>query len=566
MKKEFITTVLCFGIILFGSLFASAATRTVDTSADNAALTACTAAVNDCSLRGAISGAASGDTINFDTGIFSTQQTITLSGGRLNVTRNLTILGPGANLLTLSGNNAVQVFETGNGVNFNISDVTIAFGFGDGGAIRNFLGGGTVTVTNCVITGNRGLHAGGIRNVQGTVIVINSTVSNNMATISGGGGILNESSLIVINSTISGNSVALSSNGTGAGIRTNGPTTIVSSTITNNTGAGSNNASGVFSSVGGVIVRNSIIAGNVNNATVPDVWGGFVSRGNNLVGNASSSSGFNQASDLKGTSSSLLNPNLAPLGNYGGVLETHAPLSNSQALNAGNDCVLTLDGCGDNNQDITTDQRGIPRKIGSAVDIGSFEQNITFNQSTLPRGYLNVFYSQTLTVTRQMSLAGFAYVNSRLPDSIAPFTFSIIPIAGQHLPPGLTLAPDGTISGTPSLTGIYAFTVKATDTDGMSGAAQHTIQITAVPTAAGVWVSGRVLTPDGRGLRNAAVILTDASGRVRATRTTTFGYYRFENVAAGETYVFEVRSKRYHFAPQVVTVTEDLSDLNFTAQ
>jgi len=86
------------------------------------------------------------------------------------------------------------------------------------------------------------------------------------------------------------------------------------------------------------------------------------------------------------------------------------------------------------------------------------------------------------------------------------------------------------------------------------------------PTAAGVTVAGRVLTPTGRGLTSATVLLTDAFGNTRTTRTSTFGYYRFEEVEAGQTYIFSVRSKRYQFAPQVIAVNEDMEDLNFTAQ
>jgi hypothetical protein len=87
----------------------------------------------------------------------------------------------------------------------------------------------------------------------------------------------------------------------------------------------------------------------------------------------------------------------------------------------------------------------------------------------------------------------------------------------------------------------------------------------AAPTAASVGVAGRVLAPTGRGLSNTTVLLTDASGAARAARTNSFGYYRFEDVAAGQTYVFNVRSKRYQFAPQVVNLMEDLNELDFTA-
>ncbi len=87
-----------------------------------------------------------------------------------------------------------------------------------------------------------------------------------------------------------------------------------------------------------------------------------------------------------------------------------------------------------------------------------------------------------------------------------------------------------------------------------------------VVTAANVSVSGRVLTPDGRGLRNAMLLMIDSNGTTRSSRTTTFGYFRFNDVEVGETYIFQVQSKQFSFAPQVISINEDLTELNFTAQ
>jgi alpha-tubulin suppressor-like RCC1 family protein len=84
------------------------------------------------------------------------------------------------------------------------------------------------------------------------------------------------------------------------------------------------------------------------------------------------------------------------------------------------------------------------------------------------------------------------------------------------------------------------------------------------PTAANVSISGRVLVGDGAGLRNAVVLLTDSSGNSRQAITSSFGYYRFDNVTVGETYFISVRSKRYFFETQTLFVTDDVEDLNFT--
>jgi len=85
------------------------------------------------------------------------------------------------------------------------------------------------------------------------------------------------------------------------------------------------------------------------------------------------------------------------------------------------------------------------------------------------------------------------------------------------------------------------------------------------PTAAPVSVSGRVLTMDGGGLRNARVTLTDAQGVSRTVLSGKFGAFRFADVAAGETYIINVGSRRYVFQPQILFAVGDLDNLVFTA-
>lgn len=85
-------------------------------------------------------------------------------------------------------------------------------------------------------------------------------------------------------------------------------------------------------------------------------------------------------------------------------------------------------------------------------------------------------------------------------------------------------------------------------------------------TAVSVSVAGKVRTPNGKGLTNAYVTLTDSSGKYRLARTTAFGYFRFEDVSVGETYIIQVLSKRYRFTPQVLSITQDIADLELTMQ
>jgi hypothetical protein len=88
-----------------------------------------------------------------------------------------------------------------------------------------------------------------------------------------------------------------------------------------------------------------------------------------------------------------------------------------------------------------------------------------------------------------------------------------------------------------------------------------------ITTAATVSVSGRVVTPQGRGIRNVVITMTDSNGNTRTARTTTFGYYWFTDVAAGETYIFAARGKRFSFEQntQVLSIIEDTNNINFVA-
>ena len=79
-----------------------------------------------------------------------------------------------------------------------------------------------------------------------------------------------------------------------------------------------------------------------------------------------------------------------------------------------------------------------------------------------------------------------------------------------------------------------------------------------------VSVSGRVMTPDGRGLTNARLTMTDSNLVARQAISSSFGYYRFEDVRAGETYTISVSSKRYQFTSRVISVVDaSLSDIDF---
>ncbi|MEJ7622475.1 MAG: carboxypeptidase-like regulatory domain-containing protein [Pyrinomonadaceae bacterium] len=76
-------------------------------------------------------------------------------------------------------------------------------------------------------------------------------------------------------------------------------------------------------------------------------------------------------------------------------------------------------------------------------------------------------------------------------------------------------------------------------------------------------MSGTVRTPDGRGLRNASVVLTNSQGLPRMVTTSSFGSYSFDDLLIGETYTVRVDSRRYRFAQRSVSLSGDLSNVDF---
>ena len=85
------------------------------------------------------------------------------------------------------------------------------------------------------------------------------------------------------------------------------------------------------------------------------------------------------------------------------------------------------------------------------------------------------------------------------------------------------------------------------------------------PTAAAASLGGRVLNKN-RGINNAEVTLLDPNtGETRYTKTNPSGYYHFSDVTVGKSYLISVKHKQYQFVSQIMSLTQDLDDFNFTA-
>jgi hypothetical protein len=286
------------------------------------------------------------DRVLFQSGLSGS---ITLTTDLTTVDEALQVLGPGANVLTINGNNAHRIFTvTGPGGDLTVSGLTMTngnpggLGTGTGGAILN---GGTLTVQDSNISGNTA-YGGGIYSGYGTLTVQRSTVSGNNyygirtryddttiqdSTISGNqrfGLRISRQSAQIENSTISGN--------TGAGLGVYYGSFYLTSTVVSDSGAGSDLYSFGFGPA----------TFDASFSLIENTGGNSITGANNITG---------------------ADPALGALGSNGGPTPTKRPSNTSLLLDKGS-------GAG-------TDQRGQPRPFdiasipntGNGADIGAVE-------------------------------------------------------------------------------------------------------------------------------------------------------------------------------------------------
>lgn len=246
---------------------------------------------------------------------------------------------------------------------------------------------GAVTLNSSTVSGNStiaGRSGGGGIYSRANVSLFNSTVSGNSTAgvVSAGGGISSGNLVTLTNSTVSGNDTR-SSDSRGGGIFAGGGVTSTSSTVSGNATTSASVPGGGVSSGGNVTLTSSIVAGNTSNGTVPDIQlvdptTSSVTATYSLIG-SNNGNGLTEAQtpdavgNLVGTTGRLIDPKLAPLASNGGPTQTHALLTQSPAVDAG-------DPSFDANAftpPLTNDQRGsgFQRVLGRAIDIGAFESS-----------------------------------------------------------------------------------------------------------------------------------------------------------------------------------------------
>jgi CSLREA domain-containing protein len=307
---------------------------------------------------------------------------------------------------TLSGN-SLSGFPSGRGggiynnagtvilLNSTLSGNFAPYLNGFGGGIFNNTG--TLTMTNSSLSSSTAYSGGGVYNMGGTLAVQYSTLAGNSANWGAGGGIYSGGTLTVQHSTLSGNS-SPGGGGLGGGIYSTGIATVQNSTLSGNAGY---TGGGIYNNTGTLTVTNSTLSGNsgysrggglfnsgtatVQNSTLSGnsaTWnngGGIYNNTGTLqlydtiVANSAVGSDCYNGGTIALNDHNLIEDNtcspyvsgdpvLGALADNGGQTWTMVPLTDSLAINAGNDATC-----------LTTDQRGYGR--ADTCDIGAVEAN-----------------------------------------------------------------------------------------------------------------------------------------------------------------------------------------------
>jgi predicted outer membrane repeat protein len=475
-----------------------------------------------CTLRAAIVEAnalAGDDTITFDPSV-----TLIEVSGQIAITSNLTIIGPGPDRLSIKNIaaagttsrifNITNFFVTITGVTLMGGDATVS-----GGAINNT---GTLTLVDVAVVGNRSTTTGGGIRSTNTLSIYNSVINGNASTNSTSGGIsFAGSNLFIANSTISGNTSF--GNGGGMNVSASASMMLIGVTISGNTAGAA--SGGMFTNRGSII--NSTISGNTANGALATEGGGGIRI----------QAGVNQVNITSSTITNNTAPNTAA-GARSGIWHETGTLTLTNTIVAEN-----------------------------------VTQDIQLDGGTLVSGGFNLIGENTsvTAVFPAGTPSGTDYVGtdkSPLDPGLEPLGDNGGPTQTHALEEGSIAIDKGSSQGLTSDQRGYIRTIDVPGTPNSptgDGTDIGSFEFDSMPNTAGFSVSGRVTDVSGLGIGYQRVVISDGTN-VRYSLTSPFGYFRFENIAAGSAYVISVTGRRHNYTPRVIVVNADLPGIDFTAK
>lgn len=368
---------------------------TADEVDDNIGDGVCHTASNVCALRAAVQEANATDAqdeIIVPAGIY----TLTIKNveeeanendaqdeeGDLDIKKSLIITGAGADVTTIIGgdsfdNRLFHIYSNAETLLVKFSGLTL-----DGNNINTNLRGGVVffkalnnsvgTIEGCHIKRGYGTDGGGVSmNAKLDIIIRNSTISDNKATVRGGGLFCETGHCLILNSTFSNNTIT-GAGGGGAIENTAGTMTIIHSTFVNNTATDPAATGGALQIGEPSAIKNSIFVGNTAHGVANNCGGEvdkITSGGYNVSSDASCN--FSGAEDKNSVSDTIVDTDLK---NNGGKTPTHLLLIlPTPPGNPAIDSVPVANCTDEGGNALTKDQRGSTRPANGNCDAGSVE-------------------------------------------------------------------------------------------------------------------------------------------------------------------------------------------------
>jgi predicted outer membrane repeat protein len=370
IRGRLIRIVAVLASVAMGAAGARATTCTVSSTADTN---------TSGTLRYCLNNQIAGSTVTTNVITITATGTITLTSPLASIENGMTIAGPGASQLTISGAGSYQILQMGTASTPTVSISGLTFANGNasnGGAIYEKVG--TLTVSDCAFSGNTAGTSGGaiFSESTSTLTVTGSVFTQNSATSGDGGALGGPATLTANNNTLYDNSAG---NGGGA-IEASTTARVTNNTFYGNSAAVKGDALLAGSGGAAMTADNNLFVGNTgpggaiaNDGTANASYNVFY---NNGSGDCSGCTSNANATDVPANA----NPLTLPLAYYGGPTKTMLPLPGSAAICAGSASLASA-------ASLSTDQRGFAMNpsytscTSGLVDAGAVQTNYIQVQS-----------------------------------------------------------------------------------------------------------------------------------------------------------------------------------------